>query len=233
MAGAQQQHVHLYDNLGARACVMQQLQDPYQLQYLPHHWLLASNGRTGWLQYQDVSKGEKVANWRTKLGPCHVMQQNPQRVILHLGHAAGAVTLWSPASSEYVCRMLYHRGAVLSLAVDPTGHYMVTAGVNRKVKMWDLHTYKKLFCFFNVNHYPTYSVDISQKPVLGLEHGHMVTFYDKPFQHGFNKNKPYMVHKMGRKRIVTIRFRPFEDVCGVGYSHGISSIAILSSREPN
>jgi U3 small nucleolar RNA-associated protein 7 len=233
MAVAQQQHVHLYDNLGAEVHVMQQLQDPYQLQYLPHHWLLASIGRTGWLQYQDVSTGDKVADWRTKLGPCHVMRQNPQTAILHLGHTAGAVTLWSPASSEYVCKMLCHRGAVLSLAVDPTGHYMVTAGVDRKVKLWDLRTYKELSCFFNVNHSPAYSVDISQKSVLGLAHGHMVTFYDKPFQQGFNKNKPYMVHKMGGKRIETIRFRPFEDVCGVGHSHGISSIVIPGSGEPN
>jgi U3 small nucleolar RNA-associated protein 7 len=99
--------------------------------------------------------------------------------------------------------------------------------------VWDLRTYKELSCFFNVNHSPTYSVDISQKSVLCLAHGHMVTFYDKPFQQGFNKNKPYMVHEMGRKRIETIRFRPFEDFCGVGHSHGISSIVIPGSGEPN
>jgi hypothetical protein len=59
--------------------VMQQLQDPYQLQYLPHHWLLASIGRTGWLQYQDVSTGEKVADWHTKLGPCLVCDKTHKR----------------------------------------------------------------------------------------------------------------------------------------------------------
>lgn len=233
MAVAQQQHVHLYDHLGAEVHVLQQHQDPYQLQYLPHHWLLASIGRSGWLKYQDVSTGDKVAEWRTKLGPCQVMRQNPQTAILHLGHSAGAVTLWSPASSEYVCKMLCHRGPVLSLAVDPTGHYMVTGGADRKVKLWDLRTYKELSCFFNINHFPAHSIDISQKSVLGIAHGHMITFYDKPFQQGFNKNKPYMVHRMGGKQIETVRFRPFEDVCGVGHSHGISSIVIPGSGEPN
>jgi len=233
LAVAQQKHVHLYDNLGAEVHVLEKHQDPYQVQYLPHHWLLASIGRSGWLKYQDVSTGEKVAEWRTKLGPCHVLRQNTQTAILHLGHAAGAVTLWSPSSSEYVCKILCHRGPVLSLSVDPTGRYMVTGGADRKVKLWDLRTYKEMSSFYNVNHFPAQAVDISQKGVLGVAHGHMITFYKDPFGNSFNKNKPYMVHRMGGKRVETLHFRPFEDVCGIGHSHGVSSIVIPGSGEPN
>ncbi len=42
-----------------------------------------------------------------------------------------------------------------------------------------------------------------------------------------------MTHKLPGKTMETLRFRPYEDVCGIGHSHGISSIVIPGSGEPN
>lgn len=44
--------------------------EPYRLEFLPYHFLLASIGRTGYLKYTDISTGQKVAEMRSKLGAC-------------------------------------------------------------------------------------------------------------------------------------------------------------------
>jgi U3 small nucleolar RNA-associated protein 7 len=82
----------------------------------------------GVLHYQDTSTGQIVATHRTRLGPCDAMRQNPHNAVLCCGHANGTVTMWTPNITTPVVKMLCHRGAVKALAVDPTGHQLVTAG---------------------------------------------------------------------------------------------------------
>lgn len=80
-----------------------------------------SQSATGFLQYLDVSVGKEVAAIGTKSGRLDVMAQNPNNAIIHLGHPNGTVSLWSPNQKEPLVKMLCHRGAVRSLAVDKTG----------------------------------------------------------------------------------------------------------------
>jgi len=83
----------------------------------------------GVLHYQDTSTGQIVAQHRTRLGSCEVMRQNPHNAVLCLGHSNGTVTMWTPNITTPVVKMLTHKGPVTAVAVDPTGHQMVTAGV--------------------------------------------------------------------------------------------------------
>lgn len=82
----------------------------------------------GVLNYQDTSTGQIVSQHRTRLGSCSVMRQNPFNAVLCLGHNNGTVTMWTPNITTPVVKMLCHKGAVSALAVDPTGHQLVTAG---------------------------------------------------------------------------------------------------------
>jgi hypothetical protein len=59
------------------------------------------------------------------------MRQNPHNAVLCCGHANGTVTMWTPNITTPVVKMLCHRGAVKAVAVDPTGHQLVTAGEAR------------------------------------------------------------------------------------------------------
>lgn len=65
--------------------------DVRRLDFLPHHFLLASVGGAGVLRYQDTSTGAVVAQHRTKLGPCSVMRQNPWNAVMLLGHGNGTI----------------------------------------------------------------------------------------------------------------------------------------------
>lgn len=232
-AVAQQKNVFIYDDSGVEIHRMSEHQDVFQMQFLPHHFLLSTIGRTGHLKYHDTSTGNLITTHRTKLGACNAMTQNKSNAIIHCGHLNGVVTLWSPASSDYLVKMLCHKGApVHSIAVDRTGRYMVTGGANSQVKIWDLRMYKETHAYFSAGGPPT-SIDISQRGVLGIGHGSRTTFWS-PDALKMKVKDPYMSHNIsGVGPVESLRFRPFEDVCGIGHAKGFSSIVIPGSGEPN
>ena len=234
LAAAQTNHVYIYDDSGAEIHKLDNHNDPCRLEFLPYHWLLASVGRAGWLKYQDTSTGELVSQNRTRLGPCNVMRQNPSNAVIHLGHTNGTVTLWSPASSQYLAKLLCHKGSPLtSMAIDKSGHYMVTGGADRQVKVWDLRMFKETHAYYTQTGGVPSSIDISQRNIVGIGHGAHATFWS-PEALKVKVKDPYMHHAMPAcGPVETLRFRPFEDVCGIGHAKGISSIVIPGSGEPN
>lgn len=78
----------------------------------------------------------------------------------------GTVTLWSPNSSQPHVKMLCHKGPVQSLAVDPSGRYMATAGLDGKLKIWDIRKYEPLQEYYSPR--PATSLSISQRGLLGV-----------------------------------------------------------------
>ena len=52
--------------------------------------------------------------------------------------------MWTPNSKEPVAKMLAHRQPVRAVAVDHSGTYMATAGVDRALKIWDVRMFKAL-----------------------------------------------------------------------------------------
>jgi len=201
---------------------------------LPHNILMtATIGSNGVLQYQDTSTGNLVSQHRSKMGPCHAIRQNPFNSVLHLGHTNGTVTLWSPSSSEYLVKMLCHKGSpITSLAIDRSGRYMATGGGDSKVKIFDLRMYKEVHSYKTYGGAPS-CLDISQTGILGIGHGCHTTFW-KPEALKIKVKQPYMKHECsGNGPLESLRFRPFEDVCGIGHQNGISSIVIPGSGEPN
>lgn len=232
-AAAQKNHVFIYDNAGAEVHRLADHTDPSAMQFLPYHWLLASIGRAGWLKYQDTSTGQLVSQHRTRLGPCRVLRQNPANAVLHAGHSNGVVTFWSPSTPKYLVKMLCHKGgAVHSLAVDLAGRTMVTGGADRQVRVWDLRMYKELHSYYCAAGVPT-SMDISQRGILAIGHaGHATCWSAEALKH--KVKNPYMHHALpGSGPVQTIRFRAFQDVCGIGHQKGISSIVIPGSGEPS
>ena len=197
------------------------------------HTHTATIGSTGVLQYQDTSTGNLVSQHRTKLGPCGAIRQNPFNSVLHLGHTNGTVTLWSPSSSEYLVKMLCHKGSpITDVAIDRSGRYMATGGGDSRVKIFDLRMYKEIHSYNTYGGAPT-GLDISQTGILGVGHGCHTTFW-RPEALRVKMKEPYMKHQLsGKGPLESLRFRPFEDVCGIGHAKGISSVVIPGSGEPN
>eukprot|EP00039_Didymoeca_costata_P010180 m.136353 g.136353 ORF g.136353 m.136353 type:complete len:549 (+) comp14730_c0_seq5:39-1685(+) len=230
-AVAQKRHTYIYDGSGAEVHVLRKHLDPLCLEFLPYHFLLASVGNAGWLKYQDVSIGELVVELRTKQGPCRVMRQNPHNAILHLGHNNGTVTLWTPNLSTFAVKQLCHRGPVQALAVDVQGRYMATAGLDGQLKIWDIRNFKSEPLEKYFTRQCGTDIDISQRNQLAVAIKGGVQVWSNPFTS--KQQSPYMNHRIPGCLIEQCRFSAFEDVLGLGHSHGFSSILVPGSGEPN
>ncbi|GAB5593450.1 putative U3 small nucleolar RNA-associated protein 7 [Umbelopsis nana] len=229
LAAAQKKYVYIYDNTGLEVHRLKNHIEVNKLDFLPFHYLLASVGNAGYLKYQDTSTGQLVAEHRTKLGACHVMAQNPFNAVMHLGHANGTVTLWSPSMTTPLVKMLCHRGPVQALAVDRGGNYMATSGLDGQLKIWDIRKYQVVQEYYTPT--PASSLSISQMGLLAVGWGPHVSIWKDAFK--TKQQSPYMNHLQPASAIHDLNFVPYDDVLGFGHGKGISSIVVPGSGEPN
>ncbi|KAK1645174.1 hypothetical protein QYE76_062979 [Lolium multiflorum] len=226
-AVAQKKYPYIYNRHGTEIHCLKEHGKALKLQFLEKHFLLASINSFGQLHYQDMSTGEMIANYRTGLGRTDVMRVNPYNAVIGLGHAGGKVTMWKPTSVKPLVTMLCHNGPVTAVAFDRGGHLMATAGVDRKIKIWDMRKYEV------VHSYPAraQSLDFSQKGLLAGSNGSLVEIYRDC---GGQDYKLYMKHRMVKGyQVGKVLFRPYEDICGIGHSMGLSAILVPGSGEAN
>lgn len=227
-AAAQKKYPYIYNRDGVELHCLKEHGAVSKLQFLRNHFLLASINKFGQLHYQDVTMGQMIANYRTGLGRTDVMQVNPYNGIVSLGHLSGTVTMWKPTSPNPLVKMLCHHGPLTALAFHPNGHLMATAGMERKIKLWDLRKFEVLQTL------PGHakSLDFSQKGLLASSTGsYLQVLRDSSGSQNYTR---YMTHSMAKGyQIQKVSFRPYEDVLGIGHSMGWSSILIPGSGEPN
>ncbi|KAG7384043.1 hypothetical protein PHYPSEUDO_003013 [Phytophthora pseudosyringae] len=229
-ATAQKKHVYIYDNTGAEAHCIRTIPEPRKMEFLPYHFLLSCVSGNGLLTYHDVTEGKQVSTHRTKQGLCDTMALNPWNAVVNLGHASGIVTLWTPNMSDAVVKMQCHQGPIRSMGIDSSGKYLVTAGADRKVKVFDLRKYQELNSYYLSAAANTMSV--SQRGLVAVGFGPNVHVLKSAFSSG-SPIRPYMTYQIPGSMISSLAFRPFEDVLGVGHAAGFNSIVIPGSGEPN
>lgn len=234
-AVAQKKYVYIYDRNGVELHCLKKHVEVSHMEFLPYHFLLATLGISSNLKYQDVSTGQLVSEIHTKGGaPCS-MTQNPWNAICHIGHQNGTVTLWSPNSSEPLVKLLAHKGPIRSLAVDREGRYMVSAGQDKKMAVWDIRMFKEVNSYFTRT--PASSVAISDTGLTAVGWGTSATIWKGLFsKHRSTQEKvqsPYMTWGQEGKQVERVRWCPFEDVLGIGHDGGFSSALVPGAGEAN
>ncbi|KAH7319663.1 small nucleolar ribonucleoprotein complex subunit [Stachybotrys elegans] len=234
-AVSQKKYVYIYDRDGVELHCLRKHTEVSQMEFLPYHFLLATIGSSGVLRYQDTATGQLVAECATKLGQPVSLTQNPYNAVLHVGHQNGAVTLWSPNSSDPLVKLLAHRGPVRSVAVDREGRYMVSTGQDQKMAVWDIRMFKEVNNYYL--HQPGSTVAISDTGLTAVGWGTKTTIWKGLF----NKNipvqekvkMPYMAWGGEGRRMERVKWCPFEDVLGIGHDEGFSSIIVPGAGEAN
>ncbi|KAI6651662.1 U3 small nucleolar RNA-associated protein 7 [Oopsacas minuta] len=221
-------YVYIYDKQGIELHCLKTHHQVCGLDFLPYHFLLVSVNKRGFLQYTDTSTGEQIASICTRLGRTHCLTHNTHNGIVHVGHSNGTVTLWSPNTPEPLVKMLCHRGPIKSMVIDSDGQYMITGGVDSKVRIWDVRTYKSLGEIKTFS--PATTMCLSQRNILAIGSGRKIVTYHEPFSKDLHT--PFMKHYCDDV-INSIEFCPYEDVLGIGHGAGFSSILIPGSAEPN
>lgn len=249
-ATAQDKYTYIYDHKGTEIHCLKRHERPLKLDYLPYHFLLVSVGHSGWIKWHDISTGNYVAGYGSGYGPTNVLKHNPTNAVAHVGHTNGVVTLWSPAAGTPLVSMFCHKGPISDVAVDREGRYMATAGLDGLMKVWDLRKYAVLQSYKTIH--PVTSLDFSERGLLAMGVGRTVQIMRdvaiKPadvtyLSHTLQAPNPALVGGTGAtargKALLSsvatscVRFRPLEDVLAIGHSHGLSTILVPGSGEPN
>lgn len=228
-AAAQKKYTFIYDKQGTEVHRLKQHIEATNLDFLPYHYLLVSSGKTGYLKYHDVTTGELVSELRTKLGPTVCMTQNPWNAVMHLGHSNGTVTMWAPNMPVPLAKVQTSRGPVRAVSVNRDGRYMVVAGADRNLKIWDVRNFKEVESYYTPT--PATSLDISDTGLVSVGWGSHVTIWKDLFKS--RQNSPYMNHLNAGSTVCDTSFVPFEDVLGLGHDNGFSSIVVPGSGEAN
>jgi hypothetical protein len=156
------------------------------------------------------------------------MTQNPSNALILLGHSNGSLSMCTPRDPSHkpVVSMFTHKGPLKNIAVDPTGTYIATAGVEGVVKIWDVRTYG---CLGSVSGMEGLSsMQISQKGMLAVGVRNQVQVY----KHSTEIGNVYMRHTLPCT-VRSLSFCPYEDTLAIGHAHGVSSILIPGSGEPS
>ena len=233
-AAAQKKYTYIYDGSGAEIHRLKNHIEVQRMEFLPYHFLLATVGKPGYLKYQDTSTGELVASHRTGLGACDTMTQNPLTAVIHLGHANGTVTLWTPNMPDPALKMLAHRGPVTGISIDTRrgGREMATSGLDGSIRIWDMRMLGRGPRREWISRRPASDVQYSQRGLLGVGWGSHVSLYDTYAELGDAPPGPYLTHNLPQSAPLHLRFCPFEDVLGVGHANGFTSLVVPGAGEP-
>ena len=234
-AVAQKQYVYVYDHAGVEMHCLKKHVEVAHMEFLPFHFLLATVGLSGYLKYTDTSTGRMVAEIPTKQGSSVSLAQNPFNAILHIGHHSGTVSLWSPNSTKPLVKLLAHKGPVRSIAIDREGRYMVSAGQDKKMAVWDIRTFKEVNNYFVRQ--PAASLSISDQNLTAVGWGTQVTMWQGLFSKAVSDQEkvqsPYMSWGGEGRHIERVQWCPFQDVLGISHDKGFSTAIVPGAGEPN
>ncbi|XP_050328481.1 WD repeat-containing protein 46 [Bactrocera neohumeralis] len=229
-ACAQKDWVYIYDSQGTELHCVKRLYRVNCMEFLPYHFLLATGNKDGYASWLDVSIGELVSNFNTKLGDIRLMHQNPGNGVLCIGGSKGVVSMWSPKVREPLAKMLCHSTPMSALTVDPKGQYMVTAGQDRKVKVWDVRALKGPLVSYGLR-LPANQVVVSQRGSLAYSQGSYCEIQSNLLL-GEKAETPYL-RQMCDSFVHGMRFCPYEDILGIATAKGFQSLLVPGSGEPN
>lgn len=228
-AVAQKDWVHIYDKDGVELNVIKTMYRSAHLDFLEHHFLLASVSDKGYVAWKDISIGEDIASFPTKQKVTS-LTHNPHNGVLFCAHPNGTVTLWTPNHNRPAVSVLCHPASVRGVTVATDGHYFATTCIDKSVKVWDLRKNYDCIKHHKVNYVPD-SAHFSQLGILAVAGGKMVNMYKNACKSG-RELTPYLKHNVG-SLISNLYFCNFEDVLGVGHHSGFTSLLVPGSGEPN
>lgn len=212
-ATAQSKFIYIYDKVGNEVHRLKSHTDPHRLEFLRHHFLLASVSYGGMLRYLDVSTGKLVSEMNMKSGQDKSVCLNYQTGIINVGHSNGTVTFWSPNICEPLAKLFCHKGPVCSAACSFDGNVLATQGVDSQLKLWDIRKFSRELVIHTGVH--ANALSFSQTGFLAASCGSKIKIWND------YASKPLSNISFTSMNSSSLKFCPFDDVIAVGHGSGV------------
>lgn len=220
---AQKDALFIYDNKGSELHAVRDMYDTRVMEFLPYHFLLAGVNNKNNLNYLDTSIGEIISSICINSYYPTSITSNPTNAVIYLGSPRGHITLWTPNQKTYAMQINCHKASVNDIKIDRTGTYIVSAGADSKVNIFDIrNSYKPITSI--VVRGPSADIAISQKNLIAIGHRTKVSILK-------NLDELYMRYDCPG-RISSIEFCPHEDILNIGHCKGFTNIVVPSSGDP-
>ena len=112
---------------------------------------------------------------------------------------------------------------------------MVSAGQDLKMGVWDIRMFREVSNYFLRQ--PGSSVAVSDRGLTAVGWGTQTSIWKGLFDRASTDQEkvqsPYMSWGGEAKRIERLKWCPFEDILGISYDKGFSSIIVPGAGEPN
>lgn len=224
-ATAQKNNVFIYNQDGVEVHCCRENRKAFKLEFLPYHFLLVSLSSEKFLRYQDTSTGQIIANIFTKENNL-CMTQNKKDALIYLGNDKGLVSLWSPNSKEYLCKIFCAKGTINSIEVEKNGLYFITSSTDKSLNIFDIRNSYKPINSIKTN-FSIKNMNLSDNQCLGLNFGKNILIY----KNIFTNPEKYLTH-FQNSFINDMKFCSYEDILTLGTNEGINNLIIPGSGNP-
>jgi len=225
-ATAQEDCVFVYDRNGIELHAVRDMRNTRMLEFLPYHFLLAGASTNGFLNYLDTSIGEIAGSIFIGDKSPACIRASPTNGVVHLGSARGVVSLWSPSQKSYLMKVKCHKSAVNSIEIDRSGNYMITAGNDNKISVFDIRsTYKPVKTIGTKT--SVHFTALSERNLLAIAYSNRIAVLKDVHVDGtcvMKYTAPGIVRSVG--------FCKHEDILGIGHQNGLTTIVVPGSGDP-
>ncbi|KAI5192290.1 U3 small nucleolar RNA-associated protein 7 [Nematocida sp. AWRm77] len=211
---AQSKCVYIYNQAGVEVHALRDHTNVQRVAYLQDHFLLATLTAGGWLKYQDTTVGKLVSEIGTKQRES-VLEHDRTNGVVYLSNPSGEVSLWSPRSTEYLAKVLCHRSRISNVKVSDSGAQMYTSSGN-ELSVWDVRNTFSPVCTKTFPGQIT-ALSVSQTGQVSLSQKNKVLVLDGSLS-------PVITHSLGRSRVHSLAYMPYEDILSIGSDAGVENI---------
>lgn len=188
----------------------------------PHNAVVIAGHSSGLVTMWTPNMPQPVVKLLAHRGPVTAVAVDPTGSYMVTSGADARMRVWDLRGSSVAS------GAAVAAAAAGGGGVGSAAAAGRGAAAGLSAAFGLVHDYFTAR--PAGALDVSQRGMVACGFGPHVQVWDDALR--TKASAPYMRHAVPGQEVVSVQFRPFEDVLGLGHSGGAQAVLVPGSGEP-